>query len=332
VRPDPHAAIYRPDLGVAVMGYIEQATLPYIGLEVMPLFPTAVQSATFSVIPKEALLKIPDTSRSPRGTYNRGNWTYQRGLFQTQERGWEEPIDDSEREYFEQTNPGMAEFVAAKRAASFILRGQEQRIANKVFNTTNFTGHAVAAKWNDPVNAQPIEDINAGKKAFRQQCGMLPDALIISYSTFLDLKNCAEIVNRLKYTFPGIDIAKMTSTQLANAFDVPQVLVGSGIYDSAGEGLSSNVSDIWTNTMAALVKISRGLDIAEPGVGRTFLWTPDAPSNPIVEEYREEERRSDILRCRHHVDERLIQSFDDQGNVVTNVAAACMYLFTGVTA
>jgi len=43
VRPDPHAAIYRPDLGVAVMGYIEQATLPYIGLEVMPLFPTAVQ-------------------------------------------------------------------------------------------------------------------------------------------------------------------------------------------------------------------------------------------------------------------------------------------------
>jgi hypothetical protein len=32
------------------------------------------------------------------------------------------------------------------------------------------------------------------------------------------------------------------------------------------------------------------------------------------------------------VDERLIQSFDDQGNVVTNVAAACMYLFTGVTA
>jgi hypothetical protein len=332
MRAKNDATIYRPDLGITVMEYVEAATMGFIGLEVMPIFKTGKQAATYPVIPKEALLKIPDTARAPRGKYNRGDWEYERGQFQTSEQGWEEPIDDTERNLIEQEGTsGIGDFVATKRAMNFVLRGQEKRIADKVFDSSTFTAHSVSDEWDDAENATPVTDVNDGVLSFRTQCGMLPSALVISYSTFVNLKNCSQIIDRIKYTFPGLDINKMTTSQLAAVFNVPRVLVGGAVYDSAGKNVAASITDIWSNEYAALVKISQGEDITEPGLGRTFLWTEDSPQNPIVEQYREDKIRSDVFRVRHNVDEALMQSKDSSGNVVSNIADACMYLFDNIT-
>lgn len=332
MRAKNDSAIYRPDLGITVMEYVEGPTMAFIGLEVMPLYPTAKQAATYPVIPKEALLSVPDTARSPRGNYNRGDWEYERGQFATSEHGWEEPIDDTERGLIEQEgSEGVGDFIATERAWKHIVRSQEKRVADKVFNASNFTAHEVAEEWDDASAATPINDVNDGKATFRTQCGMLPDALIIAWTTYQNLKECDQIVNRLKYTFPGIDINKMTSAQLAAVFDVPRVLIGGSIYNASGKGIDASITDIWSNEYAALVKISSGMDITEPGLGRTFLWTEDSPTNPIVEQYRENEIRSDIFRVRHHTDEAFMQSKNDSGTVVSDIAAACMYLFSNIT-
>lgn len=332
MRAKQGSAIYRPDLGMTVMEYTEGPTMGYIGLEVMPLFPVVDSASTYPVIPKETLLELPDTKRAPRGAYNRGDWDYERGQYQTTENGWEEPVDDSERRMIEgEGSAGVADYIATRRAWNHILRGQEKRIANKVFNASNFTPHAVTNEWDDAANATPITDVNDGVSAFRLQCGMLPDALIIAYSTYMNLKMCEQIINRLKYTFPGIDLNKMTSDQLAAVFNVPRVLIGGSVYNSAGRALDAVVADIWDNEYATLVKISSGPDLTQPGLGRTFLWTEDSPGNPIVEQYREEQRRSDIFRVRHNTDEAFIQSKDESGNVVSNIAAACTYLFSNIT-
>jgi hypothetical protein len=80
-----------------------------------------------------------------------------------------------------------------------------------------------------------------------------------------------------------------------------------------------------------LIRVASGLDITEPCIGRTFLWTEDSPANPIVESYRDETVRSDIVRVRHNVDECYIQSKDSSGSVVSNIAAACSYLLSNIT-
>jgi len=329
MRAKTDAAIYRPDLGMAVMEYVEGATMGYIGLEVMPIFKTGKESSTYPVIPMEALLSAPDVSRAPRGAYNRGDWEYERGLFQTAEKGWEEMVDDSEEGLAGQEGVDLG-FIASKRAVGHILRGQEKRIANKVFDAVTFSANSVTTEWDTSATATPISDVNTGKLSMRLACGMLPDVLVISYTTFVDLKQCDEIVNRLKYTFPGIDINKMTSQQLAAVFDVPRVLVGGAVYNSAGRGLAASISDIWNKEYAALLKISSGSDITEPGFGRTFLWVEDSPQNPIVEQYRAESNRSDVYRVRHNVDEALIQSKDSSGTVVSNIADACIYLMDNI--
>lgn len=330
MRPASGTTVYRPDLGVAVMEYFESPAMGYIGLQVMPIFEVADMSSTYPVIPKEVMLKIQDVNRAPRGKYNRGDWEYEAGKYSTSEKGWEEPIDDAERRHLDRRAPGLADRVATQRALGMIMRSQEKRVADKLFNAVRFTPHAVGTEWNTAASAKPIADTKDAISTFRTQCGMLPDALVMSWTTRQDLTNCAEVVDRLKYTFPGIEIANMTDAQLAQCLGVPRILVGGAIYDSAKRNKAATISDIWNYEYTALVKISSGDDISMPGFGRTFLWTEDSPDNAIVESYRDDSRRSDIIRVRHHCDEAYIASVNTSGSVVSDIAAACVYLFSNI--
>ena len=209
---------------------------------------------------------------------------------------------------------------------------QEKRIADMVFNSTTFTANAVTNEWDDAANATPIDDVNAGINSVRQACGMIPNALIIAFSTFKDLKNCDQIVDRLKYTFPGIDINRMNAQQLAAIFDVERVLVGGAVYDSADKGQDASISDLWNNEYAMLTVVSSGGDIRDPCIGRTFYWAEEnAGVGPVVESYREDGTRSDVIRVRHDTDERLIRSYDSSGSIKSDIAVAVSYLMSNIT-
>jgi hypothetical protein len=320
------SAIYRPDLGAAVLEFVESAMMGYVGLKAMPLFMTGMQSASFPVIPKEALLKLENTDRSPGGAYNRGKFEYERGIYSTAEHGWEEPVDDSERALMDQEAPGMADFVAVERAMAKILRGQEARIAALLFNTSNFTNHDVTTEWDTLATCTPIDDTSAAITAFRLQCGMFPDALILPWNNYMSAKNSDQVVDRIKYTYPGIDIANIGPRLLAQSLGVPDVWVAGAVYDSAGEGQDASIADMWSDEYGMLVKVAAGRDVRQPCIGRTFLWTADSAQNPISEEYRDETIRSDVYRVRHNVGETLCQSKDSSGSVISNIAAACGYL------
>lgn len=303
----------------------------FIGLEILPIYRTAEESSTYPVIPKEAMLKIHETGRAPRAAYQRGDWEYERGFYTTSEEGWEEPLDDVERKLLGRQAPGIAEMVATLRAWNIIMRNQEKRVADYLFNTTNFTNTgAVSTEWDTAASATPIDDVEDAKNAFLLQCGALPDTLTITYTTFSNLRLCDQIVDRLKYTFPGINLNQINSDQLATIFNIARVLVAGSVYNSAGLGLDASIEFLWSYEYAALTKTARGQDITEPCCGRTFLWTEDSPENPIVESYREEQRRSDMFRVRHYVSEEKIASKNKSGTVVSDISNACVYLLSNI--
>ena len=49
-------------------------------------------------------------------------------------------------------------------------------------------------------------------------------------------------------------------------------------------------------------------DLEDPCLGRTFLWTEDSDQLPVVETYRDEKVRSDVVRVRFSNDEKIICS------------------------
>lgn len=331
-RAKSGSAIYRPDLGSYVSEFLEDeaAGMGFIGTQIFPIFPTAKKESSYPVIPKEAMLGISNVDRAPRGNYPRDDWEYERGFYSTSERAFEELLDDSERELFAQEAGDEAESIAVKRCMLKVSRAQEKRIADKLFNATNFSATSVSTCWDVAASATPIDDIKTGIGDFRKQCGMLPSALVISYTTYLALQVCDQIVDQLKYTYPGIDVTNLNAQQMARVLGVPRLLVGGAVYNSAGKGQDGTIADLWDDEYAALVRIGEGRDITTPCVGRTFLWTMDTPENQVVEQYREEPRRSEVYRVRQFVGEEFIQSKNSSGTVVSNIAAACVYLFANI--
>jgi len=317
-RPTSATTIQRPDLGAIAYEYNQEASQRgFIGLALLPLFDVPEQSADYPKIPLEALIKLQDNRRAPRGNYGRSDYEFETGTYACKEYGWEEPVDDVEarlyRRYFD------AEEVAAKRCVDINLRGQETRIAAMLFNANNFTVADVAIAWSTAATAVPKANVDAGKDAMRLASGLLPNALAMSLKVFNTVMRTAEIKDVLKYTNPiemsGFEAQKQ---MMAKYFGVDQVLVGNAIKDTAKKGQAASLGDIWDDEYCGLFKVSAGgADLRDPCLGRTFLWTEDSPNNLVTEQYREEQKRSNIYRVRHNVDECLV--FAGAGYLLGNI-------------
>jgi hypothetical protein len=313
--PRPKEAAERPDLQ-AVIYEAADPTNAFIGLRVMPIFKVDEPSSQFPVIPADVMFSLPNTRRAPRSRYPRSDWEWEWDNYNTVENGWEEPVDDKEvnihRRYFD------AEKMAGIRAVRIILRNQEKRIADAVFNESNFTPNAVTDEWDDYENAAPIDDVKAGRKEIHGTIGIDPNTLIISYSTFLDLGMCGQIIDRIKYTNPAVQRGDVAAPLLAQAFGVDQILVGGSLYNGAKKGQDASLSSIWSNEYAMLCRTSESEMLTEaPCLGRTFLWTTESPTNTVVESYRDEGVRGDVIRVRHETDEEFISP--ECGYLLSNI-------------
>jgi hypothetical protein len=249
---------------------------------------------------------VPDTKRAARGAYKRGDWEFETDTYACAENGWEEPVDDVEEKLYSRFF--NAELAAARRARGIILRTQEKRIADAVFNASNFTANAITNEWDDATNAVPITDVNTAKEAVHDLIGIEPNTLVIAYSTYHDLGLVDQIVDRIKYTNPNVERGNISTKLLALAFGVEQVLVGDAIYNAAKKGQTASMTAMWSNEYAMVCNVSAG-DLGDaPCLGRTFRWTAECPGEYVIESYRDEKIRSDVIRVRQYTDEEFIMA------------------------
>ena len=302
--PTNSNAIIRPELATCAFEYSMDSTkMGYIGSQVLPVFESDIEAGQYPVIPLEALLSIPETARADGSAYSRDDFQYGEDDFICKENGFESPIDDKQvkrlSRYFD------AELVATQRCMNVILRRQEKRIADTLYNETNFTPHAVTHAWSAD-NAVPLTDVNLGITAIEETTGLSPNTLIINKPTFRALGLCPALIDRIKYTNPNVQRGQVSAQLLAQYFDVDRVLVAGGVYNSANKGLDGVISRIWSSTYAMLcITSSGGMDLREPSLGRTFMWTQDSPTPVVVESYREEQTRSNVIRARQNTAEKL---------------------------
>lgn len=320
-RPTVATALQRPDLGAIAYEYLMGAgQLGYIAGRVFPLFESEFISADYPVIPIEAFLKHFDTSRAPRGPYNRGDYEFKTGTFKCQPHGWEEPVDDDEARmyarYFD------AEVLATQRATAIVLMDYEVEVANKCFNTANFqapfTG-SVHAAWSDAANATPKADVKTSILAMRLASGIVPNALIINEVVFQDLIMTKEFSDYTKYTNAVLlDNRQAQLDLLARYLNIGEIIVADSLYDSADKGQPKTLANIWGSNYALLARISGGgQDLRDPCLGRTFLWTASTPQELVTEVYREEKIRSFVYRVRDHHDPAFV--FQGAGYLLTGV-------------
>lgn len=320
-RPTSATTLQRPDLAALAWEYSVNAPMQgFIGTQILPAFGVAEQSADYPVIPIEAILKLKDTQRTPRGAYNRSDYEFETDTYACKENGWEELVDDVERKLY--TRYFDAESVATIRATDAILRRQEKRVADLVFATGNVTNCGnVSTEWSTASACTPRADVMDAKDTLRKATGIIPNAGACSYVVFNNLMHSKEIQDVFQYTAPIQTMNTQAQINvLAQYFQLDYLFVGGAQYDSAKKGQSYSLSDLWDDEYFLLFKrASDTPNLMEPCLGRTFMWTPDAPSLVVAESYRDESRRSDVYRVRQYTDEELV--FAGAGYILANITA-----------
>jgi hypothetical protein len=298
----------RQDLGTIAYAYILTASQKgFIGLELMPLFPTKLQSSYYPKFSLKQLLTLPETKVNIDGTYNRVGAEFDSATYSCIENGIEAPLSDKNAKLYQTYFD--AEKFAIMRATDIILRNQEKRIVSILQGSGITNTSAVSTEWST-ITATPRTDVMAAVESLRAASGLVADAIAISWKVFYNLLKVTEVKDANRYGTTTLENASLDEQKamIARHLTLKKVFVGNAIYNSANIGQTAIIADIWDDEYATLFKMSEtnGTDLEEPVVGRTFLWTEDSPSNIVTEVYREDKTRSSIYRVRHDTDERIV--------------------------
>ena len=157
-----------------------------------------------------------------------------------------------------------------------ILLEHEKEAATKAttagnYPTANKTTLETTDQWSDVANSNPIDDISAGIDAIRTQVGGRVSGQIVVIAgpvAHRSLMNHPDIVDFAKRSVGALP----NEAQMANLFSalgVRTYAVGGGVTNTAHEGATESMSDIWgDNVVLAYVPTAAG--IRRPAFGYSF--------------------------------------------------------------
>lgn len=283
-----------PVLSTVAQGY---NILDMIGGALFPRVPVNIRGGQIIEFGREAF-RLYASKRSPGGRTARIQFGYAGKPFALLQDALEVPLP---REHIGDASitPGID---LGKRAVSVAMRNMllslEVDQAALATNANNYGASqkvtlAGATKWS-AATGMPLTDIDTGREAIRQSCGLYPNVLVLSALAFNACKNNPNIVARFQYNGQaGTDASQITPQMLAGLFNVKKVLIGAGVYWS-----DANVStDIWGNSaVLAYVPEGSNLSLEEPSFGYTYTLD----GNPLVEvPYYENSAKSWIYGVTH---------------------------------
>jgi hypothetical protein len=266
------------------------------------------------------------TERTSRGEYNRFGVNFERGYYSTSENGIETIIDD--RDFALYGGEFGYESAMSTILMDAILRKQEKDVADKLFNATNFTAHNASVNWATVASSDAQEDIADGKDALRA-LGIMPNALIINYTGYVNLKKSTNLRTWIYQQEPDAALeGRVTMQHIMDYLDLERIIVAGGLYNTANRNQTASLSDIWGTRYALLCRIaSPGAPITEPSIGRIIAWNEGASGQEIItERYRDERVRADVLRVRHDTAPSFLASRDTSGTAVSEISKAAGYL------
>jgi hypothetical protein len=282
--------------------------LPFIGLDVLPVLSVPAKSGEYVKIEvgngetfnSDALKTAPGADRS-RVTRRFATDNYSCTSFELEELLPDESSSDLGR-YFD------VEVSSATFLANNLLIGHEQRVADLLYGSGISAISATAAYTAGSVDTLDIaKDIDDASTELAKK-NIVPDTVIMSLLVFNRIRRSTKLLNNIFGPVKNVNQARPASAQeVADALNVSRVLIGRAAKNGAKKGQAFSGSFIWGTNKVILAKLGAG-EFTAGGLGRTLLWNEDSPTPLVTETYRDEARRSNVIRARHNTAEKLIDA------------------------
>lgn len=249
---------------------------------VLPVIPVNLEQGGYYTF-DDGNFSIPEMKRNPRAVYKEIDFGMSSDTYRADEYGIETRIDDRERK--NAPNALSLDVQKTRRVTNAGLLNRERRVANLVTSTTNVPFNTTlvgAAQWSDP-SSDPAIVSRTARNSLRNKTGVLPNRLTMGWNVYEALR-----VNPFVKDY--MDGGRASEADLAEYFEVEEVIVARAVYNSANEGQTSTLVDLWGND--ALFHFQSAIQSAdEPSFGYQF-----EAQGPAIFRYRDVKVNCDIIR------------------------------------
>jgi len=164
---------------------------------------------------------------------------------------------------------------------------------------TSYTTLSGTSQWSDYVNSDPLGDLRTGINTMRAAAVQKPNVLVLSYSTYIKLIDHPDIREQLKYTNDGQLGEEAFVAFLKKHFKLEEVFIGDAVYNSADEGQTDSLADVWGKHAWLIYRTPR------PTLMKATFGLTLFDVSRKVDTYREEPKLSDVVRQRYSYDQNM---------------------------
>lgn len=149
---------------------------------------------------------------------------------------------------------------------------KEKLIAAQVFNTANTvsgsaTNSTIAYTAANLATISFIGDVIASIRRVKAQ-GEVPDTVLMSGPVYERVRQATLVQNYVRGTlYAGADTNETTLLAALASYGIKQILIGDSYYNTAADGASPSLTQIWSNTYVAVFKAGKAGSNDTAGVG-----------------------------------------------------------------
>ncbi len=321
-NPESTTAIFRPALQVLANEYADdKATKKFVAHKAAPKFMAPFQKGDYPIFLRENFKKRHNNDRGTDGGFNSIGAEYGKGSYDCENHGLKFPIDDRKRKNYARMFDAEAH---ATRVLMFqMLLNWEARV-HAAYVAAGLSNTNVATAWSTVASGVPLTDLETGMNTIKDASGVMSSdiSLVIPRADFQELLKTDQVVDKSKYTFrlgDGVQPSQLQPSQVAAMLDLKEVIVAESIQDSANVGITEVDAQIWTaGVMYLAVLANEGDDLDTPSFMRTIINAQYTSDLPIIESYRDEDVKADIIRMEDDTDEAEMAETDLLAYKLTN--------------
>ena len=277
--------------------------------QLAPVVDKDEMSGTYPVYTRDFWFRRPGADgrgadRAPATGYLRVGYGVEWQTYRTSEIGFEKALDRSIRASAQTAED--PETVDTMFLANLMQLELEKRVASTLFKSgvwADAPALATSDKWSDYSGSDPIEDSKKAIRAIRRATGEKPNTMFMGSVVWDYLKDHPMLLDKYKHTQTGI----LTPQLVAAALEVPEIIVGETVENTAAEGQDWSGVDIWGDSVLYYVKNSPTLSVANGAY--TFMWNEASNVPWAVENYPDETIRSDVNRIFTHLDVEVVSQY-----------------------
>lgn len=285
--------------------------------KVAPIVQVPKQSGAYYVWNKADALRIENDQRAPGTKANIITRAMESGTYFAKNYALAdlvpyEDIENADAGYLFTERGSRVENIMDKLHLSW-----EQRLANTVNSTSNVGSSAsVSSAWSDSTagNSDPIGDVNTAIYNVQDSTGWRPNRIIFSQTGWRNFREHADVVDRIYGNVTNGKAARVVTIENVKAlFEVDEVLIGGAYYNSADEGQSQTLTQLWGENVLVYYAPMRARKDT-PSFMYTYRWNKVMTMQAQV--YQLPEEKAEKVEAGYYQDEKITAS--DLSFLITN--------------